>query len=204
MRVEELLVRSALPRATVVRTGMGPRKAMASAAILRERAGEGLLVLGFCGGLNPDSAPGEVVIAQEVYAAADEGHELEPVVCADCTAIANALAAAGLDAQLGPVVSVSRLALGDRRAQLRAHGALAVDMESVWLAQGAAGRPFAVVRVVLDSPEHELLRPQAARGALRAARVLRRAAAALEGWPALEGNAADGPAAAAGSVTPPA
>jgi 4-hydroxy-3-methylbut-2-enyl diphosphate reductase len=56
-------------------------------------------------------------------------------------------------------------------------------MESVWLAPGAAGRPFAVVRVVLDSPSHELLRPQAAADAVRAARALRRAAvAALHEW----------------------
>ena len=80
------------------------------------------------------------------------------------------------------IVGVSKLALGERRAQLRAGGALAVDMESAWLAAGAAGRPFAVVRVVLDSPSHELLRPQAAGGALRAARALRRVAGALSAW----------------------
>jgi len=57
-----------------------------------------------------------------------------------------------------------------------------VDMESVWLAAGAAGRPFAVVRVVLDSPSHELLRPRAAAGAIRAARALRRVAGALQEW----------------------
>ena len=77
---------------------------------------------------------------------------------------------------------VSRLALGERRAELHAGGAIAVDMESVWLAAGAGGRPFGVVRVVLDSPTHELLRPQAAAGALRAARALRRVAAALHDW----------------------
>jgi 4-hydroxy-3-methylbut-2-enyl diphosphate reductase len=56
-------------------------------------------------------------------------------------------------------------------------------MESAWLAEGTGGRPFAVVRVVLDSPTHELFRPQAAAAAVRAARVLRRAAAvALHEW----------------------
>jgi hypothetical protein len=34
-----------------------------------------------------------------------------------------------------------------------------------------------VLRVVLDSPSHELLRPQAALGAVRAGRALRAAAA---------------------------
>jgi len=63
-----------------------------------------------------------------------------------------------------------------------AGGAMAVDMESVWLAAGAAERPFAVVRVVLDSPSHELLRVQAVGGALRAASSLRKVAAALHAW----------------------
>jgi 4-hydroxy-3-methylbut-2-en-1-yl diphosphate reductase len=79
-------------------------------------------------------------------------------------------------------VCVSRLALGERRAQLHADGAIAVDMESVWLAAGTGGRPFGVVRVVLDSPEHELLRLRAAAGALRAALALRRVARALHEW----------------------
>ena len=86
-------------------------------------------------------------------------------------------------ARTGTIVSVSKIAVGERRAQLLAGGALAVDMESAWLAAGAAGRPFAVVRVVLDSPSHELLRPGAALGAVRASRALRRATAAvLSSW----------------------
>jgi 4-hydroxy-3-methylbut-2-enyl diphosphate reductase len=87
-----------------------------------------------------------------------------------------------LKVRTGDVVCVSRLALGERRAQLHAGGAIAVDMESVWLAAGAGGRPFGVVRVVLDSPEHELLRVRAAAGALRAALALRRVAGALHEW----------------------
>jgi 4-hydroxy-3-methylbut-2-en-1-yl diphosphate reductase len=81
--------------------------------------------------------------------------------------------------RVGNVVCVSRLALGERRAELHAGGAIAVDMESVWLADAARERPFGVVRVVLDSPRHELMRPQAIGGALRAARALRRVAGAL-------------------------
>jgi 4-hydroxy-3-methylbut-2-enyl diphosphate reductase len=82
----------------------------------------------------------------------------------------------------GRIACVSRLALGERRRELHAGGAIAVDMESVWLAAGAAARPFGVVRVVLDSPAHELLRPQAAAGALRAARALREVARSLHDW----------------------
>jgi 4-hydroxy-3-methylbut-2-en-1-yl diphosphate reductase len=182
MRVEELLVRSALPRASVRRTGMGPKRARAAARTLLSDAGDALLVLGFCGGLDEESRPGDVVIAEHVMGAADEGHHPEQVACAGTSELAIALAGSGLVVRNGPVVCVSRLALGERRAQLRAGGAIAVDMESVWLAAGAGGRPFSVVRVVLDSPAHELLRPQAIAGVLRAGRALRRVAAALHGW----------------------
>ena len=183
LRLEALLIRSAASGARVLRTGMGPRRARAAVRALLNEPGDALLVVGFCGGLDEQSEPGEVVIAEEVLAAADEGHSAEPVACAGAKELATALARTGLRVRSGPVVCVSRLALGERRAQLRAGGAIAVDMESVWLAAGAGGRPFGVVRVVLDSPSHELLRPQAAVGAVRAGRALRRAvAAALHEW----------------------
>lgn len=182
MGVEALLVRSAVRGAHVRKTGMGPKRAKAAARSLLNEPGDALLVLGFCGGLDEESVPGEVVIAEEVLGAADEGHGPERVACADTDNLEIALASAGLRARSGQVVCVSKLALGDRRAQLHAGGAIAVDMESVWLAAGAGGRPFAVVRVVLDSPAHELFRPQATVGVLRAAHALRRVAGALHGW----------------------
>jgi 4-hydroxy-3-methylbut-2-enyl diphosphate reductase len=183
MTLETLLIRSVARGARVHRTGMGPRRAGAAARALREEPGEALLVLGFCGGLDERARPGDVVVASEVLTAADEGHGQLRVACSGAERLQRALAAAGLSVRSGPIVCVSRLALGERRAQLHAGGAIAVDMESVWLAPGAAGRPFAVVRVVLDSSSHELLRPQVAAGAVRAARALRRAAVAtLHEW----------------------
>ncbi len=133
-------------------------------------------MVGFCGALQDDAVPGEVVVADQVSGAADEGHASQCVRCADAERLAGALSAAGLSVRRGPLVCVSRLALGERRRQLRQAGAIAVDMESLWLAGGAGERPFDVVRVVLDSPAHELLSPRAPLGALRAARVLRRVA----------------------------
>ena len=56
-------------------------------------------------------------------------------------------------------------------------------MESAWLAAAAAGRPFAVLRVVVDTPSRSLWRPLATLvGGLKAMRVLRRAAPALCRW----------------------
>jgi 4-hydroxy-3-methylbut-2-enyl diphosphate reductase len=123
-----------------------------------------------------------VIVAEEVYAAEDEGHAGERVRCERSWELLRLVAGQGLKVRAGKIVCVSRLALGERRGELHAGGAIAVDMESVWLAGAAGAQPFGVVRVVLDSPTHELLRPQAAAGALRAARALRRVAGALHDW----------------------
>ncbi len=182
LRIEAALVSSASREVAVHKTGMGPERARAAAGTLARAPGKALLVLGFCGGLDAESVPGEVIVAETVRAAGDEGHAPERVVCADAGRLARALRGRGMKVRSGEIVCVSKIALGERRAQLLAGGAIAVDMESVWLAAGAAGRPFAVVRVVLDSPNHELLRPRAPVGALRAARALRSVAGALHDW----------------------
>jgi len=179
LRLEALLVASGARGRVVRRTGMGPDRARASVRELSRHAAGALLVVGFCGGLDASSVPGEVIVAEEVYAATDEGHADSPVSCALRDELVMRLTGRGLKVRSGKIVCVSRLALGDRRAELHAGGAIAVDMESVWLAGAARERPFGVVRVVLDSPSHELLRPGAVFGALRAAQTLRRVSAAL-------------------------
>jgi 4-hydroxy-3-methylbut-2-enyl diphosphate reductase len=183
LALEEALIRSGARGAHVRKTGMGPEKSLAAAQTLSREPGDALLVLGFCGGLDAQSRPGEVIVAEEVLAVGDEGHAPVRASCDGAGQLAAALTRAGLSVRRGPIVGVGRIATGERREQLLADGALAVDMESAWLAAGAAGRPFAVVRVVLDSPSHELLRPQALGGALTAARVLRRVSAiAVQEW----------------------
>ena len=182
MRLEAALIASAARGALVRKTGMGPQRARLAAEELGLQAARAMLVLGFCGGLDEDSVPGEVIVAEEVFAGPGEGHPEEPIPCELAVALLGRLTGLGMKVRSGRVVCVSRLALGERREELRAGGAIAVDMESVWLAAGARGRPFGVVRVVLDSPAHELLRPQALGGALRAALGLRRVARALHEW----------------------
>jgi len=182
LRVEAALIASAGRGLLVRKTGMGPKRAKAAAGGLAGEPAGTVLVLGFCGGLDEDSLPGEVIVAEEVYAAADEGHADERVRCDCAQELLGRVTGLGLKVRSGRIVCVSRLALGERRAELHAAGAIAVDMESVWLAAGADGRPFGVVRIVLDSPAHELMRVQAVGGALRAARALRRVTAALHDW----------------------
>jgi 4-hydroxy-3-methylbut-2-enyl diphosphate reductase len=126
--------------------------------------------------------PGEVIVAEEVYAAPDENHPEPRVRCGLAGEMVARLTGLGMKVRVGNVVCVSKIAVGERRARLHETGAIAVDMESVWLATAAGSRPFGVVRVVLDSPSHELLRPQAVGGALKAAIALRKVAAALHDW----------------------
>jgi 4-hydroxy-3-methylbut-2-enyl diphosphate reductase len=182
LRIEAALISSAARGASVRKTGMGPARAKAAAGELVSQHGSAMLVLGFCGGLDAGSVPGEVIVAEDVYAASDEGHAEVRVRCDLTSGLVQRLTGIGMKVRTGHVVCVSRIALGERRAELHAGGAIAVDMESVWLAAGTGERPFGVVRVVLDSPEHELMRIGALRGALRAAISLRRVAAALHGW----------------------
>jgi 4-hydroxy-3-methylbut-2-enyl diphosphate reductase len=181
LRIEAALISSAARGAVVRKTGMGPEKARLAAGTL-SGDGRALLVVGFCGGLDEESLPGEVIVPGAVYAAIDEGHAEQRVECDLAGQLVKHLAGRGMKLRSGEIVCVSKIAVGERRAELLAGGAIGVDMESVWLAAGAAGRPFGVVRVVLDSPSHELLRVQAAGGALRAARALRQVARALHEW----------------------
>ncbi len=68
------------------------------------------------------------------------------------------------------------------RSSLAKTGALAVDMESAWLAPGAA--PFAVVRAIVDTANQPLLRVSTIAHGLAGLRSLRRAVPALAGWAA--------------------
>ncbi len=191
MGIEAALIKLAAPSLEVYRSGMGTARASQAAVAIAARRPAALLVLGFCGGLDAQSAPGEAVVADEVLAAPDAGDGAdarneaqaedgaEPVSCDGAEILAGALRHAGLNVRRGTVACVSRIAVGERRTQLLEGGALAVDMESVWLAPGAAQVPFAVVRIVLDSPSHELLRPALMLNAVHASRALGRAARAL-------------------------
>ncbi len=166
------------PPAIVHRTGMGPRRSRAAVPTLLAAPGEALLVLGFGGGLSKDAQAGDVVVARDV-----RGPGGERVECAGAEGLAAVLEMQELPVACGTVLSVTRPAVGKTRAKLCETGALAADMESLWLAPGAGARPFAVVRVLSDTPARELTRPLlTVAGAVRALTMLRRVAAALHEW----------------------
>jgi 4-hydroxy-3-methylbut-2-en-1-yl diphosphate reductase len=178
LRLEVFMISRGRPPGRIHRTGVGPRRARAAVPALLADPGEILLVLGFGGGLTQDSEVGEVVVADRVF-----GPDGTQVACADGRQLASAMESHGLIVRRGAVCSVARPAMGRARVRLHEGGAIAVDMESAWLAAAARGRPFAVVRVLSDTPARELTRPLlTVAGVARASRTLGLVAAALHEW----------------------
>ena len=177
LRIECVAVRRGLPGALVLHSGMGAARARSTALAAARIPAAAVAVAGFCGAVVGGLRAGDVVVASEVRGPAG-------VTACESGPLVAALAALGIvRVQVGPVVSADHLVRGAERAMLAGEGALAVDMESAWLAPAAAGRPFAVLRVVLDTPAREIYRPLVTlAGGLAAWRALRRAAPALALW----------------------
>jgi 4-hydroxy-3-methylbut-2-enyl diphosphate reductase len=176
LRVERAAVLAGRPAVRVVRTGMGSRRTRSRSGRL---AGSGPVgVLGVAGGLAPRVRPGDVVVASEVRTGTLR------VPCPSAELLAGALRRAGLTAHVGPIVSAGLVGKRER-AELAKTGALAVDMESAELAQLCAGRPFAVVRAVVDTADAPLLRVGTAGRGVAALRALRIAAPIVAQWAVL-------------------
>jgi 4-hydroxy-3-methylbut-2-enyl diphosphate reductase len=177
LAVEAHAVRAGAPWARVQRIGMGPNRARRAASLTREGPGGAVMIAGFCGGLDPDLEPGDIVLASELRGPTGT------TLCADPTILAGHLRRGGFNVRVGPVASTQRLVVRERRRALQRTGAIAVDMESAWLAPEARAEPLVTLRVVLDTHRHELHRPlRTAAGAARAYRALRDASALVEEW----------------------
>ncbi|MCS0638028.1 1-hydroxy-2-methyl-2-butenyl 4-diphosphate reductase [Streptomyces sp. LP05-1] len=169
---------------TVVRTGMGPAaagRAVAGALAAPGLAGAAVLAAGFCAGLAPGMHPGDLVVAGETRG--PDG----TTRCTGTGPLADALrrTVPGRTVHTGPLTGSDHVVRGQERAALRATGAIAVDMESAATLRAAltAGeRPVAAVRVIVDAPEHELVRIGTVRGGISAFRVLRAVLPALHEW----------------------
>nr|WP_246497317.1 hypothetical protein [Sphaerisporangium rubeum] len=171
---------------TVVRTGMGPRRADRAGA--RLRACRAVAVTGFAGALDDGLTPGDVLVAAEVRYA---GRSLP---CPSAWPLAAELDKAGIPVQVGPLVTAGRLVTGAARDRLATTGARAVDMESGPLLAAALRVPgpgaaaHAVARVVVDTPAAPLLSAAMVRGGPAALRTLRRLGPVLSRWAADHGK----------------
>jgi len=164
----------------VVRTGMGHVRAHAAAQRLASRIEPGapVVLAGISGGLDPALAPGEIVVATSVRG--PDGDE-RPLSGSDAAAVAAELRAAGRRVHLGPIVSSKTLVHGERRTELARSGALAVDMESAWVAGALSGHRLVIVRLVADTAGNFVV------GLVKGLVSLRHVRAAVDRWPGTPG-----------------
>jgi nucleoside phosphorylase len=169
---------------TVLRTGMGPEAAersVARALAGPALAGAAVLATGFCAGLAPGMHPGDLVVAEETR----DPRGSVPCEGTDLLVEELARAVPGHAVHTGPLTGTDHVVRGPERARLRDAGAIAADMESaatLLTAARAGTRPVAAVRVVVDAPEHELVRIGTVRGGISAFRVLRSILPAFREW----------------------
>jgi 4-hydroxy-3-methylbut-2-en-1-yl diphosphate reductase len=162
----------------VLRSGMGLARArVAAARALAVDDAPAVVIAGVCAAVAPGLEPGDVVLASELRR---EGSDAVSVP--GSALLAATLRRRGLRVHVGPVLSVDRVLGPSERRALRAQDVLAVDMESAWLAEGAAGRPLAVVRIVVETAERGLADPRTALAGVRALVSLRRTGEALLSW----------------------
>ncbi|MCD0485967.1 1-hydroxy-2-methyl-2-butenyl 4-diphosphate reductase [Streptacidiphilus sp. ASG 303] len=172
------------PGAVVAATGMGPDRARRVVTALLEAGGAygAVVATGFCAAAAPGTRPGDAFVAEEVRDG--EGTAIEVPSSA---LLADALRARGLTVRTGVLHSADGVVHGAAaRRALHEAGAAAVDMETAAVLdavrRAAPGLPYATVRIVVDTPRHELLRPGTLTGGLRAWRALRSAVPALTAW----------------------
>lgn len=169
---------------TFVRTGMGPRAAERSVSRLLAGpapADPAVLATGFCAGLAPGMHPGDLVVAEETR----DPRGTVPCVGTELLVKELVRLLPGRTVHTGPLTGSDHVVRGPERSDLLATGAIAVDMESAatLLAAVRTGpRPVAAVRVVVDAPEHELVRIGTVRGGISAFRVLRSILPAFFEW----------------------
>jgi hypothetical protein len=170
-------------RAVLDTTGMGPDKARTTVSrLLSGPSGYGsLLFTGFCAAAAPGTRPGDAIVASEVGDASETSIEIPTHGM-----LADALRTLGLTVHTGLLYSADHVVRGAERARLYAEGAIGIDMETAAALRAAReahpGLPCAAVRIVVDTPEFELIRPGTVRSGARAWRALRSAVPAFTTW----------------------
>lgn len=182
LRTEAWALSGHIGGAPLLRTGMGPRRVRRHRALLQ--SAPGWCSAGVAGGLAPELRTGALVVADEITS--PHGRIAIP----GANVLAERLSRVGLSVRVGRLACSDRVVHSAGRTELATDGALAIDMESWTLADLAGTRPFAVVRVVLDTVERPLVRPGTPLRAWRALRVLRRAGPVLGEWARTAGTTA--------------
>jgi hypothetical protein len=135
-------LRQELPQARVVQTGIALEQR-------REALGPVVVSCGLAGGLRADLPTGTVLIPREVRRPSGETLRCDGQLVELLTARARML---GVEPVFEPLLTSAEIVSGDARAQWAARGYAGVDMETGLL----DALRVAAVRVVLDTPQHEL------------------------------------------------
>lgn len=170
---------------TVLRAGIGPRRAQQAARTPDISSLPALAVAGVCGGLGENLRPGDIVVADEVRADPLTAGVVPAAIRLPAAGLlAASLRRSGLTVHIGQIVSTDRVAHGTERDRLAATGALGADMESAWLLSGQPDRALACVRVVADTVPGGVLRPATIGHLWTALRALPKVATGLAEWAA--------------------
>lgn len=146
-------------------TGMGRQRAEVNAsAILRHTPVTVVLSIGFSGALEGTQRVGDLVLASELLAVTESpGCEAAsyPPDRVRLLTITAALRETSLRVKTGPTVTAPDVITTpeEKEALGKQTGAIAVDMESYWIARIAAerGLPFLALRVISDAQADRLL-----------------------------------------------
>jgi 4-hydroxy-3-methylbut-2-enyl diphosphate reductase len=181
LRIEARAVRAGAPGADIEQIGMGPVRATATRArVSRSLAvARPLVLVGVAGGLVNRGEPGHVVVASSISLVDSD----DVIALQEAHGVAELLTASNLEVEMGRIASSPEIVHGDeRRRDIAASGAIAVDMESYWCAPLAAQHPLTVVRVLLDVPGRNLRSPAMVPAAVKAYRSLKAVARILAQW----------------------
>src|SRR6202012_2766333 len=109
LSLEARAIRRGAPWAEVRHIGMGPRKASHSAEqLVSQSPDRPWMVAGFCGALDPDLEPGDIVLASELRT--PDG---ATVPCDDPTILAGVLRRAGLAVRVAPIACSEKIVTGE-------------------------------------------------------------------------------------------
>jgi hypothetical protein len=142
--LEARALRRELPGGAIVKTGV-------ALGDLRAPLGDTVLSCGLAGGLRADLPTGTLLLPREVRR--PDGRTLH-CDAELVEALADAARALGLEPVFAPLLTAERIVHGAARTRWAGEGYAAVDMETGRL----DARRVAAVRVVLDTPAHELSR----------------------------------------------